>query len=103
MKEKKKEVSEKNNRQYKYLALITAIYITFKLVSDVITGKLVNIWIFNISAATLFFPVTYILADIFTEVYGYSKARSRVWLLLLCSSIAGIVYSIVAILPPAKP
>src|SRR3990167_7215115 len=88
-------------KQYKYLGLLTALAITFKLLTDVTAGKLVQLGIFSISAATIFFPITYILADVFTEVYGYSKARSRVWLLLLCSVIAGIIYSIVAYLPPA--
>lgn len=93
--------NKKIPKQYKYLGLITALYITFKLLNDVTAGKLVQLGIFSVSAATIFFPVTYIIADIFTEVYGYSKARNRVWLLLLCSVIAGIVYYIVAILPPA--
>ena len=88
-------------KQYKYLGLLTALAITFKLLNDVTAGKLVQLGIFSVSAATIFFPVTYILADVFTEVYGYSKARTRVWLLLLCSVIAGIVYSITAFLPPA--
>ncbi|MDP2926314.1 MAG: queuosine precursor transporter [Nanoarchaeota archaeon] len=88
-------------KHYKYLGLLTALAITFKLLNDVTAGKLVQLGIFSVSAATIFFPITYILSDVFTEVYGYSKARSRVWLLLLCSVIAGIVYSIVAFLPPA--
>lgn len=97
----KKLQQNKIPKQYKYLGLITALYITFKLLNDVTAGKLVQLGIFTVSAATIFFPITYILADIFTEVYGYSKARSRVWILLLCSVIAGIVYTIVAFLPPA--
>jgi hypothetical protein len=89
------------SRQYKYLGLLTAIYITFSLMNNVTAGKLISLGIFSVSAATLFFPVTYILADIFTEVYGYSKARSRVWLLLLCGVIGGIISAVVAFLPPA--
>jgi len=99
--QKESEQNKKIPKQYKYLGLLTALAITFKLLNDVTAGKLIQLGIFSVSAATIFFPVTYILSDIFTEVYGYSKARSRVWLLLLCSVIAGIVYSIVAFLPPA--
>jgi hypothetical protein len=88
-------------RQYKYLGLLTAVYITFSLMNNVTAGKLIGLGVFSVSAATLFFPVTYILADIFTEVYGYGKARSRVWLLLLCGVMAGTISAIVAFLPPA--
>jgi hypothetical protein len=90
-----------SSQQYKYLGLLTAIYITFSLMNNVTAGKLITLGVFSVSAATLFFPVTYILADIFTEVYGYGKARSRVWLLLLCGVISGVISSVVAFLPPA--
>ena len=95
---------EKTNnsiKQYKYLGLITALYITFQLVSDVTAGKIVQLGIFTVSATALYFPFTYIFADILTEVYGYAKARSIVWMVLISSVIAGILYSIVVFLPPA--
>ncbi len=88
-------------KQYKYLGLITALYITFQLVSDVTAGKIVQLGIFTVSATVLYFPFTYIFADVLTEVYGYAKARSVVWMVLLASVLAGVIYSIVAILPPA--
>ncbi|MBI4043466.1 MAG: queuosine precursor transporter [Candidatus Diapherotrites archaeon] len=88
-------------KQYKYLGLITALYITFQLVSDVTAGKIVQLWMFTVSATVLYFPFTYIFADVLTEVYGYSRARRVVWTVLLCSVIAGIVYTFVVLLPPA--
>ena len=77
------------------------MYITFVLISQATAGKISQIWIFTVSAATIFFPLTYILADIFTEVYGYAKARSRTQILLLCSIISALLYALVAWLPPA--
>ena len=88
-------------KSYKYLGLLTALYITFVLVSQATAGKIAQIWIFSVSAATVFFPLTYVLSDIFTEVYGYAQARKRTWILLLCSVVAGVVYAVVAWLPPA--
>jgi uncharacterized integral membrane protein (TIGR00697 family) len=96
----KKEFSH-SSKQYKYLGILTALYITFALISQITAGKISQIWIFTVSAATVFFPVTYILADVFTEVYGYSKARARTWTLLLCSVIAALLFALVAWLPPA--
>ena len=95
------EVKKSIPKQYKYLGLLTALYITFALVSQITAGKIVQIWIFTVSAATVFFPITYILADVFTEVYGYARARSRTWTLLLCYIIAGALFALVAWLPPA--
>lgn len=88
-------------KQYKYLGFLTALYITFALVSQITAGKIVQLWIFTVSAATVFFPLTYILADVFTEVYGYARARSRTWTLLICYIIAGALFALVAWLPAA--
>ena len=96
-----KKGREKSFSQYKYLGLITALYITFQLVSDVTAGKIVQLGIFTVSVSVLYFPFTYILADVVTEVYGYAKARSVVWMVLFSSVIAGVIYSIVVFLPPA--
>lgn len=96
-----KEEKKNPTKQYKYLGLITALYITFQLVSDVTAGKIVQLGVFTVSATVLFFPFTYIIADILTEVYGYARARSVVWMVLFTSVIAGLIYSVVVFLPPA--
>lgn len=88
-------------KSYKYLGLITTLYIAFQLISDVTAGKIVALGIFTVSATVLYFPITYIFSDILTEVYGYAKARSVVWQALLASVVAGIIYQLVVWLPPA--
>ncbi|HEY4505339.1 MAG TPA: queuosine precursor transporter [Candidatus Paceibacterota bacterium] len=88
-------------KTYKYLGLITTLYIAFQLISDVTAGKIVQLGVFTVSATVLYFPITYIFSDILTEVYGYSKARSVVWQALLASVIAGLIYQLVVWLPPA--
>ncbi|MEK9180516.1 MAG: queuosine precursor transporter [Patescibacteria group bacterium] len=88
-------------KQYKYLGIITVLYVAFQLISDITAGKIVHLGIFTVSATALYFPITYIFADILTEVYGYAKARSVVWQVLLASVIAGLIYQLVIWLPPA--
>ena len=88
-------------KQYKYLGFITVLYVAFQLISDVSAGKIVQLGIFTVSATVLYFPITYIFADILTEVYGYAKARSVVWQVLIASVLAGLIYQLVVWLPPA--
>lgn len=88
-------------RKYKYLGLITALYITFQLISDVTAGKIIDFFGFPVSVTVIYFPVTYILSDVLTEVYGYARARSVIWTVLLCSVLAGVFYQLVVFLPPA--
>lgn len=86
---------------YKYIGLITVLYVTFQLISDVTAGKIIQLWIFPVSATVLYFPITYIFSDVLTEVYGYAQARKVLWYVLISSIIAGLVYQFVIILPSA--
>lgn len=87
--------------QYKLLGIITVLYVTMQLVSDVTAGKVVQLFIFPVSITVFYFPITYIFADILTEVYGYSVARRVLWIVLLCSVLAGLLYQLVVFMPPA--
>lgn len=87
-------------KQYRFLGFITVLYVTFQLISDVTAGKLINFFGFPVSVTVIFFPITYIFADILTEVYGYGAARRVIWQVLICSVLAGIAYQIAVYLPP---
>ena len=86
-------------KNYKFLGLITVLYVTFQLISDVTAGKIVQLGMFTVSASVLYFPITFIIADVLTEVYGYAKARTVLWYVLGASITAGIIYQIVVWLP----
>ena len=89
------------NRTYKYLGLITVLYITFQLISDVTAGKLIQLGPFFVSVTVLYFPITYIISDVLTEVYGYAQARKVIWFVFFSSVLAGLVYWLVSVLPAA--
>lgn len=96
MKESKKEL-----RTYSGLFLFLGIlYVTCLLLSNLTAGKL---WAVSsaitLPAAVILFPVTYILGDIFTEVYGFKKARTVIWLGFGCSFFAVMVYLLTIALP----
>ena len=80
--------------------IIGVIYVTCLLLSNLIAGKM---WSFSESitlpAAVILFPITYIFGDIFTEVYGFERARLIIWLGFGCSFFAVAVYLITIALP----
>jgi len=88
-------------KHYKLLGLITVLYVAFQLVSDVTAGKIITLGIFTVSATILYFPFTYIFSDIITEVYGFARARTVIWQVLLVSVLAGTLYQLVVWLPAA--
>jgi uncharacterized integral membrane protein (TIGR00697 family) len=69
------------------------------LVSNLIAGKIVDIFGLIVPAAVILFPVTYILGDVFTEVYGFKRLRSVVWCGFVCNIIAVVAYMAALALP----
>lgn len=85
----------------KYLFILAALNIAFQLISDATAAKLIMVFGYAVSISVLYFPVTYIISDVLTEVYGYARARYVLWVTLICSVTAGLVYQLVAYLPGA--
>lgn len=88
--------------RFRFLALFMTLNIAFQLISDATAGKIVLLFGVGVSVTVLYFPFTYIISDVLTEVYGYARARAVLWYTLLASVLAGVVYQI-AIAVPAAP
>ncbi len=71
----------------RFLALV-AVFVACLVVSNVIAGKIVEFGVGNLSAALIVFPITYIVGDIMTEVYGFRRARQVIWLGFLGNLVA---------------
>ena len=50
------------------------------LVSNIIACKVFSVGIGVLPCAVIVFPITYILSDVFSEVYGYKWSRRTAWL-----------------------
>lgn len=90
-----------DNRSFRWYPLVTAVFVTSLIVSNIIAVKLIQIGIFIIPAAIIIFPVAYIFGDILTEVYGYARARQAIWVGFLCNLLAVIAISVGGLLPAA--
>lgn len=86
----------------RYLDAITALFVTTLVVSNIIAGKQVAFTAtIVLPAAVILFPLTYILADVLTEVYGYQRCRRVIWIGFLCNAVAVIAIAIGGWLRPA--
>jgi queuosine precursor transporter len=86
---------------FKYLGLFAALNTTFLLLSNFTAARLISIDGIGVSVTVLYFPFTYLIADILTEVYGYAQARSVIWLSIFCSVVAAAVAALGLLVPPA--
>ena len=92
--------NEEKNEYTGMFVMLAMIFVTCFLVSNLIAGK---IWAISenitLPASVILFPVTYILADVFTEVYGFVKTRHVIWTGFACNFIAVFAYVVTIIIP----
>lgn len=81
--------------------IITAIFITCLLTANIVGVKVIGLGILILPAAVVLFPLSYIVGDILTEVYGYRQARRVIWLGFSCNLIFVIFAWVGQVLPPA--
>jgi uncharacterized PurR-regulated membrane protein YhhQ (DUF165 family) len=67
-------------RHFRYFDYVMAAFVVILLLSNLIgAAKLSTVGGWTFGAGILFFPVSYVLGDVLTEVYGYANARRCVW------------------------
>lgn len=79
--------------------ILSAIFISCLLISNITTSKLFLVGHTTLTAAVILFPITYIFGDVLTEVYGYKKARLTIWLGFGCNLLMVIIFWITLKLP----
>ena len=89
-------------KNYKYLTTISVFFVSVLLISNVASSKIVDFGYFTFDGGTLLFPLSYIFGDILTEVYGYKRSRSVIWLGFFMALLMSVVFIIVGKLPPAS-
>ena len=88
-------------KNYKYLDIITVLFVTVLIISNIVSTKIIDLWLFVFDAGTIIFPLSYIFGDVLTEVYGYKISRKVIWLGFLSCVLMSAIIIIVWYLPPA--
>ena len=70
-----------------WFVLVVAVFITTLITANIIAVKIIALAGIAMDAGTIIFPVSYIVGDVLTEVYGYRQARRVIWLGFLCNLV----------------
>lgn len=92
---------------FRYFDFVMAAFVTILLLSNVLgAGKIavvdlpgIGLWPFG--AGILFFPISYVIGDVLTEVYGYARARRCIWAGFAAMLFMAFMAWVVVKLPPA--
>lgn len=91
----------KNHKTSQLQAILTAAFVGALLISNIIAAKQFQLpFGITMTGAVLIFPVTYILSDLFSEVYGYRWSRITCYVAFAMNVVMAIVFAI-AIATPA--
>jgi len=93
-------------RHFRYFDYVMAAFVTILLLSNLIgAGKravvdlpFIGPWPFG--AGVMFFPISYIIGDVLTEVYGYANARRCIWVGFWALLFMVFMSLVVVALPP---
>lgn len=98
---KQKTIHRENQKRYKYLDSILCLVVAIMILDTTTAGKITQFGFFSASAASvLYFPFTFIIGDILTEVYGYKQARRATWFLIFAQFLTAITYQLIVLMPP---
>lgn len=82
------------------LLVVTTLFVTLYLVSNVMAVKVVGLAnLFFFDAGTITFPMAYMIGDVLTEIWGYRTTRKVILLTLFCNVLMVICTRIGVWLP----
>jgi uncharacterized integral membrane protein (TIGR00697 family) len=91
---------------FKYLDILTVIFVLALVLSNIASSAKIIDWGFSLGsvrlafdAGTLLFPISYIIGDVLTEVYGYKRSRRIIWIGFGGLIFSAFVFWFVQILP----
>lgn len=93
--------TQKNKNITTQFVIVVAVFVTCLIASNIVAVKIADIFGRFVPAAIIIFPISYIIGDILTEVYGYDRAKQVIWLGFFCNALAVLAFWIGGLIPPA--
>ena len=99
-----------HDHRFRYYDFAKAAFVAVLICSNLIgAAKLAQVFDFTVGgfqlgifgAGVLFFPLSYVLGDVLTEVYGYARARRVVWTGFAAVGFMAFMSWVVVTMPPA--
>jgi queuosine precursor transporter len=102
------EARELRGAQFRYFDFVMVAMVVVLLLSNVIGAEkrsfvnLPGIGAWPFGAGILFFPISYLIDDVLTEVYGYARARRAIWAGFVALAFMAVMEWTVVHLPVAS-
>lgn len=82
---------------------LSILFVSCFLISNIVSAKQCALpFGLSMTGAITIFPITYILSDLFSEVYGYAWSRKTCYMAFLMNLLMVGAFQLAIILPPAS-
>lgn len=79
--------------------ILTVVFVCALIISNIISSRIFNFFGFSMTSAVMIFPITYVLSDVFSEIYGYRYSRLTCYLAFGVNFCAVLIFWLVSFLP----
>lgn len=102
----KEKLQDPSQRNFKYIDIIMLVYVLVLVLSNIASSAKIIDWGIRIGplplsfdAGTLLFPISYVIGDVMTEVYGFKRARRIIWIGFGAMVFSALIFRLIQILP----
>ncbi len=87
---------------FRYYDYVMAAFCVILVLSNVVgAAKVATLGGLTFGAGILFFPLSYVIGDVLTEIYGYARARRVIWAGFGATFFAAVMCWVIVAMPPA--
>lgn len=91
-----------SNNLRSWYPILAAVFCSLLLISNIGATKFIDFGPIKTDGGALLFPLTYILGDVITEVYGFKAARRVIYTGFGLGILAGFTFWLIQISPAAE-
>lgn len=79
--------------------ILTIVFVGALMISNITSARIFNFFGFSMTSAVIVFPITYILSDLFSEIYGYKYSRFTCYMAFAANFFSVLIFWLVSKLP----
>ena len=95
---------ERTDRHQSALVILATLLVATYLTANIMAVKVITIFGMSLfDAGTITFPLSYLIGDVITEIYGFNTTKKVIWLTFFCNILLAGCAAIGILLPyPAE-
>jgi len=86
-------------KKFKLYYYLSIIFISCILISNVVASRTFELFGFQLPSSTILFPISFIVGDVLTELYGFKNSLKVFLLGFICNIFMVVTFTIINILP----